>query len=76
MRRLSQAGRPRVNARGTAVVAFNISGNGGLASVSLARSSGSSALDQAAVQLVRGAGPFPPPPEGAQRSFSIQIKGR
>ncbi len=76
MQRLSQAGRPPVNARGTAVVAFNISGNGGLASVSLARSSGSSTLDQAAVQLVRGAGPFPPPPEGAQRSFSIQIKGR
>lgn len=76
MRRLSRAGKPRVNARGTAVVAFSIAANGGLSSVSLARSSGSAALDQAALRLVRGAGPFPVPPAGARRSFSIQIKGR
>lgn len=76
MRKLSRAGKPRVDARGTAVVAFSIAANGGLSSVSLARSSGATALDQAALQLVRGAGPFPRPPAGAQRSFSIQIKGR
>lgn len=76
MRTLSRAGKPRVTARGTAVIAFSIAANGGLSSVSLARSSGSAALDQAALQLVRGAGPFPRPPVGARRSFSIQIKGR
>tara|TARA_R110002110_G_scaffold21148_1_gene84266 strand:- start:4664 stop:5644 length:981 start_codon:yes stop_codon:yes gene_type:complete len=76
MRKLSRAGKPRVNARGTAVVAFSIAANGGLSSVSLARSSGSAELDQAALQLVRGAGPFPEPPAGARRIFSIQIKGR
>lgn len=76
MRRLARAGKPRVNARGTAVVAFSIAANGGLSSVSLARSSGSTALDQAALRLVRGAGPFPKPPVGARHSFSIQIKGR
>jgi|TARA_R110002051_G_scaffold103335_3_gene175117 protein TonB len=76
MRKLSRAGKPRVNARGTAVIAFSIAANGGLSSVSLARSSGSAALDQAALRLVRGAGPFPKPPAGARRSFSIQIKGR
>lgn len=76
MRTLTRAGKPRVNARGAAVVAFSIAGTGGLSSVSLARSSGSSALDRAAVQLVRRAGPFPRPPQGARRSFSIQIKGR
>jgi protein TonB len=76
MRKLSRAGKPRVNARGTAVVAFSIAATGGLSSVSLARSSGSAALDQAALQLVRGAGPFPKPPAGARRSFSVQIKGR
>lgn len=76
MRKLSRAGKPRVNARGTAVIAFTIAASGGVASVSLARSSGSSALDQAAVRLVRGAGPFPKPPQGARRSFSVQIKGR
>lgn len=76
MRKLSRASKPRVTARGTALVAFTIGANGALATVSLARSSGSRALDQAAVQLVRGAGPFPEPPHGAQRSFSIQIQGQ
>ncbi len=76
MRALSRAGKPSVDARGRAVVAFTIASNGGLSAISLARSSGSSALDQAAVRLVRGAGPFPRPPEGARRNFSIQIKGR
>jgi len=76
MRKLSRAGKPRVNARGAAVVAFSIGGNGRLASVSLARSSGSSSLDRAALRLVQRAGPFPKPPRGAQRRFSIQIKGR
>jgi periplasmic protein TonB len=76
MRQLSRAGRPRVNARGAAMVAFSIAANGGIASVSLARSSGSAQLDQAALRLVGGAGPFPPPPQGARRSFSVQIQGR
>ncbi|WP_300434507.1 energy transducer TonB [uncultured Mameliella sp.] len=76
MRKLSRAGRPRVNARGTAVVAFSISSAGGLASLSLARSSGSSALDRAALGVVRSAAPFPRPPSGARRSFAIEIKGR
>ncbi|MEB8385658.1 TonB family protein [Rhodobacteraceae bacterium KMM 6894] len=76
MRRLSRAGKPRVNARGAAVVAFTVSASGGVASAGIARSSGSSALDKAAVRLVRGAGPFPKPPQGARRSFSVEIKGR
>ncbi|MBT55940.1 MAG: energy transducer TonB [Mameliella sp.] len=76
MRRLSRAGKPNISARGTAVVTFSISSGGGLASVSLAQSSGSSALDRAAVRLVRGAGPFPKPPQGARRSFSVRIQGR
>lgn len=76
MRKLSRAGKPRVDARGAAVVAFSIGGNGALSSVSLARSSGSGALDQAAVQLVRRAGPFPKPPQGARRDFSIRISAR
>lgn len=76
MRRLSRAGKPRVNARGSAFVAFTISAKGGLSAVSLARSSGSSALDRAALRLVRGAGPFPKPPQGARRSFSVKIEGR
>lgn len=76
MRKLSRAGKPRVNARGQAVVAFTVAANGGLQAVSLARSSGSSALDQAALRLVQNAAPFPQPPSGARRSFSIGIQGR
>ncbi|WP_102108366.1 TonB family protein [Oceaniglobus roseus] len=76
MRRLSRAGKPAVRARGAAVVAFTIGNGGNLASVSLTASSGSSDLDRAAVRLVRRAGPFPKPPQGARRSFSIRIEGR
>ncbi|MCR8546708.1 TonB family protein [Salipiger sp. P9] len=76
MRKLSRVPRPRMNVRGATVVAFRISGTGGLAGVSVARSSGSSALDSAALKVVQRAAPFPAPPAGAQRSFSVQIKGR
>ncbi|RAI53496.1 energy transducer TonB [Rhodobacteraceae bacterium AsT-22] len=76
MRRLSRAGRPRVNARGEAVVGFTIADNGGLAALGIARSSGSAALDRAALGIVRGAAPFPKPPRGAERRFSIRIRGR
>lgn len=76
MRQISRAGKPRVNARGTATISFSISSGGGLAAVIVARSSGSAALDQAAVRLIRQAAPFPRPPVDAQRQFSIRIKGR
>ncbi|MCQ0091547.1 energy transducer TonB [Roseovarius sp. M141] len=76
MRRVSRVPRPRTGSRGTAVVAFSISGAGGLAGASIARSSGSAALDRAALRMIRSAAPFPPPPPGAQRNFSINIEGR
>lgn len=76
LKRISKVPRPRVGSRGTAVVAFRISSNGGLAAVSLARSSGSPKLDQAALTVIRQAAPFPPPPPGARRSFSINVQGR
>lgn len=76
MQRVSRVPRPRAGSRGTAVVAFSVSAAGGLAGVSIARSSGSAALDRAAVSMIRSAAPFPPPPPGAQRSFSINIEGR
>lgn len=76
MKKISRVRKPRVGQKGSAVVAFKIAQNGGLASVGLARSSGSGALDQAALDVIRKAAPFPPPPKGAQRSFTITIKGR
>lgn len=48
--------------RGTATVQFAINRSGGLIGVNLSRSSGSQILDQEAVELVRRAQPFPPPP--------------
>lgn len=76
MRKLTRAGQPRVDARGEAVVGFTIADNGALAEAGIARSSGSDALDRAALGIVRGAAPFPRPPQGAQRRFSIRIRGR
>lgn len=76
MKRVSRVPRRKAGSRGTAVVAFSISANGGLASASIARSSGSAALDRAALRMIQSAAPFPPPPPGAQRSFSINVEGR
>jgi protein TonB len=60
--------------RGTARVSFGVSRSGGLSYARLARSSGSAALDQAALSAVRRAAPFGAPPAGAssaQLRFSI-----
>lgn len=62
--------------RGTVRVRFAIGGNGGLAGVSVASSSGSAAVDRAAVDHIRRAAPFPAPPPGAQRRFVIPIEIR
>lgn len=75
MKKLSRVSRPRVGRRGTAVVAFTIAPNGRLAAVSIAKSSGHAELDRAALRVVQRAAPFPPPPQGARRSYSINIKG-
>ncbi|MDF1671116.1 MAG: TonB family protein [Roseovarius sp.] len=74
MRKIARVHKPRVGAKGSAVVAFTISANGGLSAISLARSSGSGQLDKAALRVVRKAAPFPPPPSGARRSFSVKIE--
>lgn len=76
MRHLARVPRPRATSRGAALVRFNIAAGGRLASVGLARSSGSSRLDRAALTVVQRAAPFPVPPQGAQRRFSVEIKGR
>ncbi|QBY01485.1 TonB family protein [Rhodophyticola sp. CCM32] len=76
MRQIAQTRRNRVSARGEAQVSFTISGNGGLQSISITRSSGNAELDQSALDHVRRASPFPPPPAGATRNFSIRIEGR
>lgn len=76
MRHLARVPRPRSQGRGAAIVQFSIAQNGRLSSVGLARSSGSDRLDRAALTVVQRAAPFPAPPSGATRSFSVKIEGR
>jgi len=54
--------------RGEVQVAFTVSGSGGVGGVRIARSSGSPVLDQAALETVQRAAPFPPIPADAGRS--------
>jgi protein TonB len=61
---------------GTAIVAFTISGSGGVGGVRVTRSSGSPAVDQEAAAMVRRASPFPAPPGGGSRSFDIPVTYR
>src|SRR3954468_22041671 len=49
---------------GTVVVAFRVDRQGRIARIGVTRSSGSTTLDNAALELVRQAQPFPPPPLG------------
>lgn len=76
LRRVSRVRKPRTNVRGSAFVTFTISSGGGLAGVSVSRSSGSSDLDNAAIQVIQRAAPFPAPPAGAQTRFTVEITGR
>ena len=66
----------RAKGRGEVVVAFAVGSNGGVRSARVARSSGVASVDQAALQAIRKASPFPPIPENAGRStweFSIPL---
>lgn len=68
--------RDRAGADRDVTVAFTVTASGGLGSLSIARSSGSAALDQAALAAVRRAAPFPAIPDGAGRSswqFAIPL---
>lgn len=76
MRRIQRTRQERAPARGVAVVAFRIAASGQLAAVSIAQSSGNAELDAIALNHIRRAAPFPPPPQGARTSFSVQIGGR
>jgi periplasmic protein TonB len=63
-------------AKGTARVSFTLSQSGALLGSHLAGSSGSSALDQKAMQMVRSANPFPAAPAdvtGGSFSFTVPV---
>lgn len=62
---------------GVAQLAFNVDRNGGVHNAHIVRSSGSSALDSATLDLVARAQPLPPPPpeiRGAQIAIVVPIR--
>jgi len=64
--------KPRSVERGSTTVTFAIEANGALGNVRIGQSSGNVQLDQMAIQMVRDAAPFSPPPHGAS-SYTIRI---
>jgi periplasmic protein TonB len=76
LRRIQRTRQARSPARGQVLVAFRVDDRGALASVTVARSSGHPGLDQTALDHIRRAAPFPPPPNGAERQFSFEFVGR
>ena len=82
MKRLEAAKRlvgSQPRAAGTVKVAFEIDVRGSLASERVAQSSGSIALDNAALLLIKRAAPFPAPPEHAasrNTSFVVPVRFR
>jgi protein TonB len=68
------SGAARRRARNNAQVAFVVSRNGGVASVRLVKSSGSSDLDKTAMAIIRRAAPFPPiPPEANRANWAFTL---
>ncbi len=76
MRMINRTRKPRVGVQGTAIVGFEIRSDGGLASVTILSSSGEAAIDQAALDHLRRAAPFPAPPSGADRRFQVEYVSR
>lgn len=75
-RKINRPRKPRVGAQGTAIVGFDIGPDVSLASATILRSSGESAIDQAALDHLRRAAPFQAPPAGAQRRFQLEYVSR
>lgn len=74
MNAISQQPKPALDVDGRVLIVFEIRNDGSLRSVSVAKSSGSDILDETAKAIIRAAAPFPEPPRGAQKVFSIEIR--
>ncbi|WP_226632688.1 energy transducer TonB [Novosphingobium profundi] len=75
MRHLMRYRRQNTVGAGAAYIHFTVIEDGRCRDIGVARSSGSSRFDHAAMQLVRRAAPFPQPPHGQPRSFNFEITG-
>ena len=59
--------------QGVARVSFAIDGGGRVTSARLAGTSGNPAIDQEVVAMARRASPFPAPPDGKGRNFTVPV---
>jgi protein TonB len=55
-------------------VSFSIDGGGRVTAARLAGGSGNPAIDQEVVAMARRASPFPPPPDGKGRNFTVPVR--
>ena len=62
--------------QGTATVSFGLDGGGRVTSARLVRGSGVASIDQEVQAMVRRASPFPAPPDGRPRSFTVPVAFR
>ena len=62
--------------QGTATVSFGLDGGGRVTSARLVRGSGVGSIDQEVQAMVRRASPFPAPPDGRPRSFTVPVAFR
>ena len=60
--------------QGLATVSFTIDGSGRVTAARLARGSGNAAIDQEVVAMARRASPFPAPPDGRGRNFTVPVR--
>jgi protein TonB len=60
--------------QGMATVSFGIDGNGRVTAVSLAHGSGVPSIDHEVVAMVHRASPFPQPPDGRARNFTVPVR--
>jgi protein TonB len=58
---------------GSGVVTFSITGSGSVTSVRIAKGTGAAVLDQEILAMVRRASPFPAPPDGQPKSFTVPV---
>jgi protein TonB len=60
--------------QGVATVSFALDGGGRVTSARLAGTSGNPAIDQEVVAMARRASPFPAPPDGKGRNFTVPVR--
>lgn len=73
LKKIAKLPRKAAPGKGRAVVGFVITADGSLGRVVILTSSGIDALDKTALDHIRRAAPFAPPPPGAKANFSFEF---